>query len=78
MNSNKYDQAFIDTFGIQDTAELVGYKFRESPNWDSVGHMMLCAALEDAFGIQLDGEDILTLTDYESGKKIVEKYGIML
>lgn len=76
MNKEKYDQAFIKTFMIEDVNELPNYMIKESPNWDSVGHMMLCAAIEDAFGIQLDGEDILSITSYQEGKSVLSKYGL--
>ena len=76
MNIEKYNQAFIETFGIANVEDLYGYTFKESPNWDSVGHMMLCAAIEDAFGVQLEGEDILSITSYKGGQKVLFKYGI--
>ena len=78
MNIEKYNQAFVETFGIANVEDLSGYTFKESPNWDSVGHMMLCATIEDAFGIQLEGEDILNITSYEEGKKVLSKHGIEL
>ena len=76
MNAEKYDQIFIDTFVIPNKNDIYGYTFKMSPNWDSVGHMMLCAAIEDTFGIRLEGEDILSITSYEEGKKILAKYEI--
>ena len=78
MNIEKYNQAFVETFGVANVENLAGYTFKESPNWDSVGHMMLCAAIEDAFGIQLEGEDILNIKSYEEGKIVLFKYGIEL
>lgn len=78
MTIEKYNQVFVETFGITNVEDLAGYIFKESPNWDSVGHMMLCAAIEDTFGIQLEGEDILNITSYEEGKKVLYKYGIEL
>lgn len=78
MNIEKYNKAFIESFGIGDIKDLHRYTFKKSPNWDSVGHMMLCAALEDAFAVRLEGEDILNITSYEEGKKVLIKYGIEL
>lgn len=75
MNIEKYNRTFFETFGVDNEKDLKSYTFKESLNWDSVGHMMLCAALEDAFGIQLEGEDILSITNYENGKTVLEKYG---
>lgn len=44
--------------------------------WDSVGHMGLIAALEEAFGIMLDTDDIIDLSSFEKGQEILKKYNI--
>lgn len=32
--------------------------------WDSLGHMNLCLALEEEFGIELDGDNVASMTKY--------------
>lgn len=39
--------------------------YGETPEWDSLGHMHLVAALEDAFEITFADEDIVKLTSLE-------------
>lgn len=76
-NIEKYNNAFIETFEI--TAEqLPGLKYQDVTAWDSVGHMSLIAALEDAFDIMMDTDDIIDLNSYEKGKEILAKddYGV--
>ncbi len=76
-NIEKYNNAFIETFEI--TAEqLPGLKYQDITAWDSVGHMSLIAALEDAFDIMMDTDDIIDLSSYEKGKEILAKddYGV--
>lgn len=76
-NIEKYNNAFIETFEI--TAEqLPGLKYQDVTAWDSVGHMSLIAALEDAFDIMMDTDDIIDLSSYEKGKEILAKddYGV--
>ena len=46
--------------------------------WDSVGHMTLVAALEDAFDIMIDMDDIIDLSSFEKGKEILKKYDVEL
>jgi len=46
--------------------------------WDSVGHMQLIAALEDAFDIMLDTDDIIDFSSYEVGIEILKKYEVDL
>ena len=40
--------------------------------------MQLVAALEDSFQIMLETDDIIDLSSYEIGKKIIAKYGVVL
>ena len=76
-------------FSVQDCAvpafeepafieQLSGLKYQDVTTWDSVGHMSLIAALEDAFDIMMDTDDIIDLSSYEKGKEILskEEYGV--
>ena len=76
-NSNIYKQAFIDAFEIEeDTLSTLEYESIEA--WDSVGHMMLIAALEEGFEIMMEMEDIIDLSSFEKGKELLSKYGIVV
>jgi len=75
-NKEKYDGAFMETFEIE-ADKLPGLKYTEIPAWDSVGHMTLIAALEDAFDIMMETDDIIDLSSYEKGMEILaEKYDV--
>ena len=74
-NSEKYMDAFVTTFEIQPN-EIEGLKYQDIPAWDSVGHMTLIVAIEEAFDILMDTEDIIDLGSYEKGKKILAKYDV--
>ncbi|WP_038178849.1 acyl carrier protein [Vibrio rhizosphaerae] len=74
-NQEKYAQAFIDTFGITQE-NLVGLKYQDINEWDSVGHMNLMTVLEDEFDIEMDIDDITDFSSYEEGQKILQKYGV--
>lgn len=76
-NLEKYNDAFITTFGTEES-ELENLQFESIPEWDSVGHMQLIAALEDAFDIMFDTEDIIELNSYEKGKEFMAKYEVAL
>ena len=69
-NTEKYNQAFLETFGVSE-GELAGLKYQDIDAWDSVGHMGLIAALEDAFDIMMDTDDIIDFSSYEKGKEIL-------
>lgn len=70
-NTEKYNQAFIETFSVTED-QLTGLKYQDITAWDSVGHMELIAALEDAFDIMMDTDDIIDFSSYEKGKEILE------
>lgn len=75
-NEEKYTQAFMQAFDIDaDTAKTL--VFQAIPAWDSVGHMGLVAALEEAFDIMLEPDDIVDLSSYEKGKELLAKYDIV-
>ena len=76
-NLEKYNAAFCETLSI-DESKLNGLKYQAIPEWDSVGHMTLVAAIEDAFDIMMETDDIIDLSSYEKGKEILKKYEIEL
>lgn len=69
-NLEKYNQAFIESFSVTEDA-LATLKYQDVAAWDSVGHMGLIAALEDAFDIMMDTDDVIDLSSYEKGKEIL-------
>ena len=78
-NLEKYNNAFIESFEVTED-QLEDLKYQDIPAWDSVGHMGLIAALEDAFDIMMDTDDIIDLSSYQKGKEILAKedYGVEL
>lgn len=69
-NLEKYNQAFVESLEVTQD-QLNGLQYQQIPNWDSVGHMSLIAAIEDAFDIMMDTDDIIDLSSYEKGKEIL-------
>lgn len=76
-NIEKYNNAFIETFEITED-QLPDIKYQDITAWDSVGHMSLIAALEDAFDIMMDTDDIIDFSSYKKGMEILAKddYGV--
>lgn len=76
-NLEKYNEAFISALEIS-PEQLPGLKYQDIQTWDSVGHMSLVAALEDAFDIMMDTDDMIDLSSYEKGIEILskEEYGV--
>ena len=74
-NLETYNNVFCETLQIEES-QLNGLEYQGVELWDSVGHMTLMAALEDAFDIMLDTDDIVDFSSYEKGKEILKKYDV--
>lgn len=71
-NYEKYVNAFVE--GLEVEADKVeGLEYQSIAEWDSVGHMGLIAAIEEAFDIMMDTDDIIEFSSFEKGKDILSK-----
>jgi Acyl carrier protein len=70
------EQIFADSLAINlgDINDELTYQ--SIPQWDSVAHMTLIAAVEDEFGIMLDTDDIIDMSSVGKAKAILQKYGV--
>ena len=75
-NKQKYDQAFIETFSISESALGNDLKYNSIPEWDSVGHMGLIAELEEVFDIMMEMDDIIDFSSYKKGFELIAKYEV--
>lgn len=72
----RYDAAFIETLSV-DRAVLKGdLAYNSIPEWDSIGHMGLIGAQEDAFDIAMETDDIVEFSSYRKGMDLIAKYGV--
>ena len=76
-NLNKYTNVFIESFEISES-DVINLEYESIDAWDSVGHMVLVAGLEEAFDIIFDMEDIIDFSGFQKGKEILKKYDIIL
>lgn len=74
-NLETYNRIFTETFEVSEDI-LTGYKYQDTPSWDSVGHMTMISSLEDAFDIMMDTDDIIEFASWEKGKEILKKYDV--
>ena len=73
-NITKYNQVFIECFGLDESKLNKDLVYESIPEWDSVGHMGMIAGLEDAFEIEMDTDDIIDFSSFNKGKEIMAKY----
>ena len=72
----KYSQAFIAAFSIDENVINKNLEYESIPEWDSIGHMALIAELEDEFEISMEMDDIIDFSSFEKGIEILKKYKI--
>ena len=72
-----YKKAFAEAFEIE-MEEAESFVYKETEKWDSIGHMMLISALEEAFLVEFEPEEMLELDSYQKGIDILRTKGIAL
>lgn len=76
VKETQYAEIFCSVFEVEANQLIPDLAYQEIENWDSVGHMALMAALEDEFAIELDIDDIIDFSSYQTGKTLLNKYEI--
>ena len=74
-NAELYVNAFLKLFDIEESS-LEALEYQGIPEWDSVSHMELMTALEEAFQIEMNIDDIIDFSSFKVGKTILAKYGV--
>jgi acyl carrier protein len=66
---SKVKEVLKELFGINPHSVSLETKAFDIPGWDSVGHLSLCGALEEAFDIRFNASE---LADMDSVRAIVD------
>lgn len=75
-NGEIYKKVFVECFSVAEDALNENFTYQCVATWDSVGHMGMIAALEDAFGIMMETEDIIEFSSFTIGIEKLKKYGV--
>ena len=65
---SKVREVLSEVFGLETRSISLETKAFDIPGWDSVGHLSLCGAVEDVFGIQFNASE---LAEMDSVRAIV-------
>lgn len=77
-NLDKYKTAFKEAFELKESDDIDNLEYQSIESWDSIGHMTLMSALETAFSITLETDDIIDFSSFKKGKKILKKYKVTI
>jgi len=76
-NEEKLINSFVSALGVDQSIIIDSLEYNTIPQWDSVAHMALIAALEDEFDIMMDTDDIIDMSSVAKAKEIVSKYDVI-
>jgi acyl carrier protein len=74
-NQEKLKKSFAEALGIDESDVGDSLQYNSIAEWDSLAHMKLVAALETAFDVMFDTEDIIDMSSYKKAREIISKYG---
>jgi acyl carrier protein len=69
-------RVFVDTLELGDGVDVDNLNYRDIPEWDSLGHMTLVAAIEDEFDVQLDTEQVIGLSSFKIAVETLRGLGV--
>lgn len=70
----KLRQIFASSLSIKTDDVQDDLKYATIPQWDSVAHMALVAAIEEGFDIMIDAEDVIDMSSFAKAKEIISKH----
>lgn len=76
-NLEKLNQIFCEVYSVEESALNDDFINTNVETWDSIHQLSMVAAIEDAFDLMMDAEDILEMTSYNNAKQLLaSKYEI--
>jgi len=75
-NGEKLRHVFAEALGIEKDRVLDTLEYNSIPEWDSVAHMSLVAALDETFDTMLDTDDVIDMSSFARAREIMKKYGV--
>ena len=76
MNEQKLKEIFANTLEIDIESVTDDLAYNSIPQWDSISHMALIAAIDEAFDTMIDTDDVIDLSSFGKAKEILVKYGV--
>ena len=65
---------FVAELNLNPDIDKDTLKYNETAGWDSLAHMRIIAALEEAFDCIMETDDILDMSSFTKAVEIMDKY----
>jgi acyl carrier protein len=72
----RFQKLFADTLNIPVENITDELAFNSIPQWDSVAHMALVAAIDSEYNTMLETEDVIDMSTVGRTREILKKYGV--
>ncbi len=69
-------RVFVETLELGDDVDVENLNYRDIPQWDSLGHMTLVAAIEDEFDVQLDTDQVIGMSSFKVAVDMLRGLGV--
>lgn len=77
MNSTeKLQAAFHKSLELDPAVEVSDLQYRAIPEWDSIGHMVLVAEIENEFDVMLSTDEVVALSSFPAAVDILKAHGV--
>ena len=70
------EQVFVTALRVPPDCDFESLARGVTTEWGSVAHMELVLELEQAFGVELSGDDVFELEDFRTARAILGRHGI--
>lgn len=77
-NEDQVVAVFARVLGIDAAQVTDELHYNTIPQWDSIAHMSVVAALEEAFGVMIDMDDVIDMSSVGKAREILRKHGAPL
>jgi acyl carrier protein len=72
----KLAKVFIGALDLAPDTDVTTLAYGQHEHWDSIGHMTLVAEIEDAYGVMLDTDDLIGLSDWQAALDLLGRLGV--
>jgi acyl carrier protein len=71
-NQETLENAFRTTLLLDDDIDLPRVAYGKTEEWDSVAHMQLVGAIESAFNVMLDTDEVIAMSDFAIARDLLK------
>lgn len=67
---------FQQGLALPEDTDIARLEYRGVPEWDSVGHMGLIAAIEEKFDVMLDTDEVIDMSSFQRARETLARHGV--